>query len=394
MDNLPDFISGALTARGDTITAFAARIGTTRQTVARWNASLPAAETLRRIADDLDVTYSQVLTAGLVSAGYVAEPADQLAGQELHAVLESETSCPECGGGAVVVSGVFSTPEVAAEYARVRNAIDAAEFEPTTVRVDAASVPPAIDIHTHTWSSRSDNISHYTRLVGQRPTRLIDRDISDIEVEALGDDNQIFELKVSSIDETAGRTALLSTLDRLRKAGQLLPSDIDPFEGRGSSWLARVAGLPYWAPFDTDVARAWLAKGLPGFEPPAVPPPTDEPRIEDSSAAGDHTGTPANHGPAVDDNRMRPGLPGFTSMLSGMSAPLGPHTQANTDAAPPAADENACRAAHAAAKRAPAPYVWGGGNTPPPSRPLPAIKRYTIAAPDADQIPGVDKPID
>ena len=75
MDNLSDFISGALTERGDTVMAFAARIGTSRQTVARWNASLPSAEMLRRVADDLDVPYSQVLVAALVSAGYIATPA-------------------------------------------------------------------------------------------------------------------------------------------------------------------------------------------------------------------------------------------------------------------------------------------------------------------------------
>ena len=143
------------------------------------------------------------------------------------------------GGGAV--AGVFSDAADAAEFARVSQAIEMADFEPGAIRIDGAAIPDAVEIHTTTWWSRTDRIRHSSNLVGERPARLIGRDISDIEVAALGDDDQIFQLTVSSIDEGAGRRELLTVLDQLRKDGKLMPPNVDPYVEQPHSWLTQAA---------------------------------------------------------------------------------------------------------------------------------------------------------
>lgn len=360
VENLWEFITRVLAERGaDTITAFAARISTTRQTVARWNTSLPASETLRRVAEDLDVPYSQVLSAGLVSAGYVTTPADLLAGQAVHVVVVDDADCPSCSGGAV--AGVFSDAADAAEFTRVSQAIEMADFEPSVIRIDSAAIPDAIEIHTTTWWSRTDRIQHSSDLVGERPARLIGRDISDIEVAALGDDDQIFELTVSSIDEAAGRRTLLAQLDQLRNDGKLMPPNLNP-----------LAGQPYFTL--AELADQLRPRYIPPTEPKAGEPTAPHSTREPSS--GDTTG--------IDDSPNLPTVGELENLAAsaGQSAPPASSTTPPTGVSSPGSAQASAelfRTAHrAAAALADKPYVWGGGI--PPEPPAPSIKRYTIAA--------------
>lgn len=393
MDNLPEFIAGVLAERADTVTAFAARVGTSRQTVARWNASLPAAETLRRVAVDLDVPYSQVLAAALVSAGYVGTPADLLAGQDVHVVLEHESACPSCGGG--LVGGVFSNGGTAAEFARVSGSIDRgmSDFDSAVARIDSVPVPEAIEIHTNSWWSQRDQLRHGSVLVGERPARLIDRDISDIEVCALGDGGQVFELSVSSIDDAAGRAALLTLLDQLRKDGKLLPPDVDPHAGRPSSFLseaALAAQICFYADLYADAPTPRVESQLDGL---SVPLPTHEPAVGDTAVVGGRTFSVtlpgmavAGDGPDVVAVHDVEELPGF----------VGWHRPQRLQSPMVTVPDGTFERVHAELLKAShiqVPYVWGAGHAPestPPRPPSPVIRRYTVAAPAPERMAGVD----
>jgi len=382
MNNLSDFVADALAERDDTISAFASRIGTTRQTVARWSTSLPGAETLRRVAADLDVPYSQVLVAALVSGGYVETPADVLAGQNVHVVIEADPYCPSCGGG--VLAGVFSDSDAAGEFARVSRSIsrEMSDFESAATQIDSTPIPDAIEIHTHSWSSRRDELQHGSVLVGERPARLIDRDISDIEVSTLGDDGQVFALRVSSIDDAAGRNALLAVLDQFRKAGKLLPPDVNPHAGRPSSLLAEAAlAAQRWADLYGDAQAPQVEPQLDGL---SVPPAARQPAVGDTTAVGDRTFTVTHHGMAV--SGLGPDvvavqdveqLPGFV----GWHRPHRPRSPMVT--IPEGTFERVLGV----------PYVWGAGHAAEPASPrppVPPIRRYTVAAPAPDPIAGMD----
>lgn len=383
MNNLSDFVADALAERDDTISAFASRIGTTRQTVARWSASLPGAETLRRVAADLDVPYSHVLVAALVSGGYVETPADVLAGQDVHVVIEADPYCPSCGGGAL--AGVFSDSDTAGEFARVSHSISRgmSDFDSTATQIDSTSIPDAIEIHTHSWSSQHDQLQHGSVLAGERPARLIDRDVSDVEVSTLGDDGQVFALRVSSVDDAAGRNALLAMLDQFRKAGRLLPPDVNPHAGRPSSLLAEaaLAAQRYYADLYGDTQAPQVESQLDGL---SVPPPAREPAVGDTTAVGDRTFTVTHHGMAV--SGLGPDvvavqdveqLPGFV----GWHRPHRPQSPMVT--IPEGTFERVLGV----------PYVWGAGRATepaPPHPPVPPIRRYTVAPPAPDPIPGID----
>jgi transcriptional regulator with XRE-family HTH domain len=391
MDNLPDFIGGLLGERGDTVAAFAARVGTSRQTVARWNTSLPSAETLRRVAADLEVPYSRVLVAALASAGYVETAADVLAGQDVHVVIGSD--CDSCSGG--TLAGAFSDGETAAEFSRVSHSIDPgmADFDSETRQIDSVSIPEAIEIHTNSWSSRSDQLRHSSTLVGERPARLIDRDVSDIEVSALGDEHQIYALTVSSIDDEAGRSALLRLLEQLRKDGKLLPADIDPLAGQGTSLITAEFIASQIRLYQDLYGDPSTRRTEPQFDALSIPEPTHQPLFGDTAVVGDRTYSVTYQGRAVVDNGPDAiavhdveKLPGFAGWRRS-TPPLSPPMVANDSA-------ERFRAAHLAAEIAQMPvipYVWGGGNrpkTPPP--PPRAIKRYTVPAPPPGQIDGID----
>jgi len=386
MNNLSDFVADALAERDDTISAFASRIGTTRQTVARWSTSLPGAETLRRVAADLDVPYSQVLVSALVSAGYVETPADVLAGQDVHAVIETDPYCPSCGGG--VLAGVFSDSDTAGEFARVSHSInrEMSDFESAATQIDSVSIPEAIEIHTHSWSSQRDELRHGSVLVGERPARLFDRDISDIEVSTLGDDGQVFALRVSSIEDSAGRNALLALLDEFRKAGKLLPPDVNPHAGRPSSLLAEaaLAAQRYYADLYGDAQAPQVDESqLDGL---SVPPPAREPAVGDTTVVGDRTFTVTHHGMAV--SGLGPDvvaiedvehLPGF----AGWHRPHRPQSPMVT--IPEGTFERVLGV----------PYIWGASHAAepapprPPRLPVPSIRRYTVAAPTPAPIAGM-----
>lgn len=250
METLSELISRVLHARGDSVTAFAERVGVSRQTVARWDTSLPAADTLRRVATDLEVevSYSQVLSAALASAGYIESLGDMLAGLPLRVVTKCEG--PYMERGEVTVAGVFTDPARAEDYVRIVEATSVeTDVEEFPMLVDATEFPDTKLIYTTTWWSRTDQISQTTSicLADERPARLANRDVSDVEASELSDSAQVFALRVDSLTPEGGRARLTAVLDELRRTGRLLSPDVDPYGGwsglAGTSWLSQMTPL-------------------------------------------------------------------------------------------------------------------------------------------------------
>lgn len=233
METLSELISRVLAARGETISAFAARIGVNRLTVNRWRQSLPAPETLRRVADDLDVPYSQILGAAMASAGYVASLSDLLAGQKVHIVTHvGDVDDPEDGWTAAA----FVDTERATAYIQAMSAGPAGfDYSQQTAILDGAQTPSTIEVFTTIWSSRGDQIRQHSTLAWSAPTRLLDRAVTPVEATALTESDDVFMLQADSLDAEAGRAAIASALDVLRKQGRLCPPGSDPLPALASS---------------------------------------------------------------------------------------------------------------------------------------------------------------
>lgn len=227
VENLAELINRILTQRGETVTAFAARIGVNRLTVKTWASSLPAAPTLRRVADDLAVPYSHVLAAALASTGYATSAADLMAGQQVHVVTHFDEDTDD---GTVAVA--FTDPGRAAAYAEAIS-VSPGLFgvEESIVCLDGAEIPETITVFTTVWSSRTDAIRQATSLSRSVPTRLQDRDVTPVEATALADGDQIIALQVDSLTAEAGRAAITSAVEMLRQQGRLLPPSVEPFPG-------------------------------------------------------------------------------------------------------------------------------------------------------------------
>lgn len=230
MENLLELINRILNGRGDTVTAFASRIGVNRLTVTRWKVSLPAPQTLRRIADDLDIPYSHVVMAALASAGYATCPADLLAGQQVHIITRSGGQYDEPAD--VTVAAAFADPARASEYLHVASAITPdADIDASVVSIDGTEIPDTVRVFTTIWSSRTDQIHQPVALCGSRPARLQDRDVTDVQATTLADSEQVFSLQVDSLTPDAGRAALMIAIAMLRKQGRLLSPGVDPYHG-------------------------------------------------------------------------------------------------------------------------------------------------------------------
>lgn len=317
METLPDFISRELRARGDTVTVFADRIGVSRQTVARWNTSLPGADTLRRVASDLEVPYSQVLSAALASAGYIDSLGDMLAGQPLRVVTTCEG--PYMERGEVTVAGVFSDPTRAEEYARIAKATTAeTDVGDVTVLVDGAEFPDTMLIYTTTWWSRTDQIGQTTSICSadEPPARLANRDVSDVEASEQADSGQVFALRVDSLTPEGGRNRLTAVLDELRRTGRLLSPEIDPYEGwsglAGTSWLAQMMPVVKAAEHAPDVDRfappqpeKLSADGVPAANTAAESVPTT-PTFADLAATRESLESFLKRGFVWGDQKRRP----------------------------------------------------------------------------------------
>ena len=238
METLSDLIARHLALRGETLTAFAERIGSNRQTIRGWQASLPAPAMLTRVADALDIPYPTVLIAGLRSAEYIDNPADILAGQTVHAVARCDGTPYERGEFAP--TAVFTNPDRAREFVDVSNAVtDDASFEYAPIVIDAAQPPPSVRIYTMSWSNRTDRITETSALAADIPTRLENRTVSEISGLELADTGEIYRLRVDSLDPRAGREALQEVIDRLRSEGRLLSPEVDT---RG-----QLSGMSEWA---------------------------------------------------------------------------------------------------------------------------------------------------
>lgn len=329
METLADLITRLLSDRKETLTAFAERIGSNRQTIRGWRTSLPSPAMLARVAKALDVPYSTVLAAGLRSAEYIDDLSGILAGHTVHAVARCDGSPYERGEFAP--SAVFSDPARAREFVDVSNAVtDDTAFELAALVIDAAEPPPAVRIYTAEWSNRTDRITETSFLLGEAPTRLKDRTVSEINGIELADTGEIYRLRVDSIDPRAGREALQNTIDRLRSERRLLSPEVDTRDPRFSG-------------------------------------PTEWFYEESLLAGGQDMGSTS---PGLSGNQGPWGTAGDAMKAAGMPVPEGIPLPGYNNPAPVLAPSPAAAAA-AAAKAAPRmPYVWGRNPVAPARTPI------------------------
>lgn len=261
METLADLITRQLASRGETLTAFAERIGSNRQTIRGWQSSLPAPAMLARVAASLELPYAVVLTAALRSAEYIEGLGDIVGGQTVHAVARCDGSGYE--RGAFAPTAVFTDPNRAREFVEISNAVvDDADFELAPMVIDAAEPPPAVRVFTLSWSNRTDRISESSVLVGEVPTRLEGLAVTAINGLELADTGEIYRLHVDSLDPRAGREALQGAIEQLRAEGRLLSPEVDTRSGRfigPSEWLLEESLLAGVAPFESSrlAASAW-----------------------------------------------------------------------------------------------------------------------------------------
>lgn len=261
METLADLITRQLASRGETLTAFAERIGSNRQTIRGWQSSLPAPAMLARVAASLELPYAVVLTAALRSAEYIEGLGDIVAGHTVHAVARCDGSGYERGEFAP--TAVFTDSNRAREFVEISNAVvDDADFELAPLVIDAAEPPPAVRVFTLSWSNRTDRIAETSVLVGEVPTRLQGLTVSAINGLELADTGEIYRLHVDSLDPRAGREALQGAIEQLRAEGRLLSPEVDTRSGRfigPSEWLLEESLLAGVAPFESSrlAAAGW-----------------------------------------------------------------------------------------------------------------------------------------
>ncbi|MFV8142011.1 helix-turn-helix domain-containing protein [Mycolicibacterium senegalense] len=324
MEKLPELITRRLGERGETMTAFAGRIGTTRQTVSGWNKSLPAPATLRTVAEALDLPYSTVLTSALHSADYIATPADVLANQVVHVVARCDGTPYDRGD--FMPAAAFTDPQRAQSFAEISNAVtDGAEFEYEPLAIDTLAPPEAVRVFTFTWSHRFDQIDDggSPMLYADVPTRLQDRIVTDIEGRELGGTGEFYSLRVDSLDYEVGLRAMQAAVATMRSEGRLLPPEVEVSDGRLSGLTEWARGLQASvAPFDTSQMTA-LGSSLLGLAP--KPDTAPEPAEAASSIASSQDDGHAIAGSIPDSAQAAPyaqDLPEHGSQWGQFSASL------------------------------------------------------------------------
>lgn len=390
MESLGDLVDRLINERGETLTAFAERMGTNRQTVRGWRTSFPAPATLRRISEALEVPYSTVLTAALYTADYIEGLEDVVANQTVHVVVRNEGGAYDRGEAAPVA--VFTNADRATEFVDISDAVTPdADFVEGPIIVDAAEPPPAVRVHTLTWSHKADKIAESSMLYGSVPTRVGSGGVSAVEGLELSDTGEIYQLRVDSLDPDAGREVLQAALRKLRGEGRLLPPEVDVAGGHSglSAWAYEQSLL---SPFDMSPLQrmdsplqridslrpqrmpASVARGI-GMAPgPArfVPVETDDLQAGDLGIFDDHAVLVAEPGRLIGaDGQVVPlnevvDHPGFKGFLR--------HTSAEEASSPTGGDgtgrseQEAHTLAKAAERALGMPYVWGGGASPERSR--------------------------
>lgn len=393
MESLGDLVDRLINERGETLTAFAERMGTNRQTVRGWRTSFPAATTLRRIAETLEVPYSMVLTAALYTADYIEGLEDVLANQTVHVVVRNEGSAYDRGEAAPVA--VFTNADKATEFVEISDAVTPdADFVQGPIIVDAAEPPPAVRVHTLRWSHRADKIAESSMLYGSVPTRVGSDGVSAVEGLELSDTGEIYQLRVDSLDPDAGREVLQAALRKLRGDGRLLPPEVDVSGG--------YSGLSAWAydqsllsPFDMSPLQRMdsplqrinslrpqrmpmaVARGGGMTPSPArfVPVETDDLQAGDLGIFDDHAVLVAEPGRLIGADGQdipisevvdHPGFKGFVRHASA-AEPSSPTDGDGTGRSEQEAHTLA-KVAKAAERALGMPYVWGGGASPERSR--------------------------
>lgn len=379
MESLGDLVDRLINERGETLTAFAERMGTNRQTVRGWRMSFPAPATLRRIAEALDVPYSTVLTAALYTADYIEGLEDVLANQTVHVVVRNEGGAYDRGEAAPVA--VFTSADRATEFVEISDAVTPdADFVEGPIIVDAAEPPPAVSVHTLTWSHRADKIAESSMLYGSVPTRVGSDGVSAVEGLELSDTGEIYQLRVDSLDMDAGREVLQAALRKLRGGGRLLPPEVDVTGGRSglSAWAYEQSLL---SPFDMSPLQrmdsplqridslrpqrmpATVARGGGMGPSPArfVPVEIDDLQAGDLGIFDDHAVLVAEPGRLIGAGGQvvplnevvdHPGFKGFVRHTSAAEA------SSPTDGG---SEQEAHTLAKAAERALRMSYVWGGG---------------------------------
>lgn len=391
MESLGDLVDRLINERGETLTAFAERMGTNRQTVRGWRMSFPAPATLRRISEALEVPYSTVLTAALYTADYIEGLDDVLAHQTVHVVVRNEGGTYDRGEAAPVA--VFTNVDRAKEFVEISGAVvPEVDFVEGTLVIDAAQPPPAVRVHTLTWSHRADKIAESSMLYGSVPTRVGNGGVSAVEGLELSDTGEIYQLRVDSLDPDAGREVLQAALRKLRGDGRLLPPEVD-VNGGYSGLLAWAYEQSLLSPFDMSPLQrmdsppqrndasplqrmpvAMIRAGGTMTAPPVgfIAVETADLQAGDLGIFDDHAVLVAEPGRLIGaDGQDVPinevvGHPGFKGFIRHSSAA---EASSPTDSDGTGRSESKAHTVAKAAERALGmPYVWGGGASPERSR--------------------------
>lgn len=231
MQNLATLIEEALTERRQSKADFCAQLGISRTTLPRWKTSMPTSQTLRAIAEHLDLPYRQVVSAALTGAGYLEDTDSALAAPSVYVVVNNcdpddsqsfvDAGLPEHG-----VVGVFTDQVDADRYVSNANRIrgGAPDFRTLDLTVDSVKPLTPIAVYASRWDSASDTIRTTVTYHASIPERFRNARTTDVNAAEFGESGLIDELLADSLDPHAGQALLQSFLEPLRARGRLRPA--------------------------------------------------------------------------------------------------------------------------------------------------------------------------
>lgn len=224
MENLFELVRRTLQEKGVRQEDFAEQLGVKRQQLTQWARSMPAAATLRSIAQALDVPYGRVLVAALRSGRYADNLSDVLTGLPVRAVVRSPASGYDLDEDDQRVA-VFSGGDLAERFRYVSDQVCPGSFETVDTIVDAAPVPEHVVVYSTVWE-RVGGVEQTEDLYPKIPDELTDRDVSAVRAGVLSDPYGVFELRALSLDKASGLSAVQEALDTVRARDEVLPSHI------------------------------------------------------------------------------------------------------------------------------------------------------------------------
>ncbi|AGM31738.1 hypothetical protein MABM_52350 (plasmid) [Mycobacteroides abscessus] len=225
MRTLFDLIKDALHDQGTSQEAFAQTLGVTRQAIRGWKTAIPSPEIVRAIAQNLGVPYSQVLTAAFVSGGYLTSLTELLAGQSIHAIAYSDG--PYWDRGQPETVAIFSDKADADRFIEASEYSDpGGEYIPAELVIDGKPIPPLFTVYETIWWYRS-GIRHRAVRRGEIPANLHNKEVGTVVAAEMPSVPGIYELRVTSLTEAAGRRAIEAAQRDLDAAGKLLAPEVE-----------------------------------------------------------------------------------------------------------------------------------------------------------------------